>query len=237
MRTGEAYLSAVDRMDSGCWRFMVKIPDASTFKSLSEIPDHDERLHYASEAGRGLALFGDLTSTVDASRLVNPLPGYRNSLNYFQQFKSLLAGNRTQEQAEKLMPADPVVRESTKMHFIVHLSDPSYRSRLADPDLAEFIKLARDEREFGLTFSRELDSGAIRTVAVHGDTKLDNFLFSTSTRNVKSLVDLDTIMPHTWLSDWGDMARSLVNVAGEKEPDLTRIQVTKRSIGRSRWDF
>jgi hypothetical protein len=42
---------------------------------------------------------------------------------------------------------------------------------------------------------------------------------------VKALVDLDTIMPHTWLADWGDMVRSLVNVAGEKERDLTRVQV------------
>ena len=32
-------------------------------------------------------------------------------------------------------------------------------------------------------------------------------------------------MPHTWLADWGDMVRSLCNVAGEKEPDRDRIQV------------
>jgi hypothetical protein len=32
-------------------------------------------------------------------------------------------------------------------------------------------------------------------------------------------------MPHTWLADWGDMVRSLVNVAGEKERDLSRVQV------------
>jgi N-acetylhexosamine 1-kinase len=42
---------------------------------------------------------------------------------------------------------------------------------------------------------------------------------------VKALVDLDTIMPHTFLVDWGDMVRSLCNVAGEKEPRRERIQV------------
>jgi hypothetical protein len=42
---------------------------------------------------------------------------------------------------------------------------------------------------------------------------------------VKSLVDLDTIMPHTWLADWGDMVRSLVNVAGEKVRSLARVDV------------
>jgi N-acetylhexosamine 1-kinase len=38
-------------------------------------------------------------------------------------------------------------------------------------------------------------------------------------------VDLDTIMLHTWLSDWGDMVRSFVNIAGERESDLEKIDV------------
>jgi len=227
LRTGEPYLWSVDRKTTGCWRLMVKIENACTFKSLSEIPDHEERLRIAGETGRGLALFSDLTSTVDASQLANPLPGYRDSLNYFNQFTSVLAGNRTLDQAEALLPSDPVVRQSTQAHFLVHLSDASYQKRLSDPELADFIAMAQEERQFGLTFARELQSGALRTEAVHGDTKLDNFLFNSTTGRVKALIDLDTIMPHTWLSDWGDMARSLVNVAGEKEPDLTQIQVDK----------
>ena len=67
--------------------------------------------------------------------------------------------------------------------------------------------------------------GTIRRTAIHGDTKLDNFLFDDRTGQVKALVDLDTIMPHTFLVDWGDMVRSLCNVAGEKEPDREKIQV------------
>ena len=34
-------------------------------------------------------------------------------------------------------------------------------------------------------------------------------------------------MPFTWLADWGDMVRSLVNVAGEKERDLSQVQVDR----------
>jgi len=36
---------------------------------------------------------------------------------------------------------------------------------------------------------------------------------------------MDTILPHTWLSDWGDMMRTLVNPAGEKETDLGKIRI------------
>jgi hypothetical protein len=32
-------------------------------------------------------------------------------------------------------------------------------------------------------------------------------------------------MPHTWLADWGDMVRSLVNVAGEKVRSLAGVDV------------
>ena len=70
-----------------------------------------------------------------------------------------------------------------------------------------------------------MEAGTIRRVAIHGDTKLENFLFDAETSLVKSLVDLDTIMPHTWLCDWGDMLRSLVNVAGEKETNLDAVRV------------
>ncbi len=48
-----------------------------------------------------------------------------------------------------------------------------------------------------MTLLNAMSEGRIRTVAVHGDTKLDNFLFSTRSGQAKALVDLDTIMPHT----------------------------------------
>jgi len=38
-------------------------------------------------------------------------------------------------------------------------------------------------------------------------------------------------MPHTWLVDWGDMVRSLANVAGEKERNTDRIQVDMSIYG------
>jgi N-acetylhexosamine 1-kinase len=224
-REGSPYLEAENRRGSGVWRLMVKIRDARTFKSLSEIAEAGERSRVAREAGRGLALYGDFTSEMDTSVLENPLPGYRDTRLYYGQLRSVLEGNRTLEEAAPFLPADPIVRGSTAQHFLVHLPEEEYQRRMKDPDLRDFISLARDEEEFGTTLLRGVERGEIRTVAIHGDTKLDNFLFSTRTGRAKALIDLDTIMPHTWLTDWGDMVRSLVNVAGEKERDLGKVQV------------
>lgn len=219
------YLELVDEHGLSVWRMMVRIPDATTYKSLGEIADPAHRLQVAYEAGRGLALYGDLTSEVDTSALVSPLPGYRDTRVYYDQFRAVLQGCRTPEEASAYLPADPVVRESTQHHFVVHLPEAERQRRLQDPELQPFIDLACRHAEFGLTLLRAMESGAIRTVAIHGDTKLDNFLFCTRTGRAKALVDLDTIMPHTWLADWGDMVRSLVNLAGEKEPDPGRVHV------------
>ena len=100
--------------------------------------------------------------------------------------------------AGALIPADPTVRHSTEEHFLVHLEAPEYRRRVDDPEFRPWIDLRAGGG--GLrrhASSRGWTSGRIRRLAIHGDTKLDNFLFSTRTGRVKALVDLDTIMPHT----------------------------------------
>jgi hypothetical protein len=224
-REGELYLAYEEPRGATVWRMMEMIPGCRTFKSLSEATDRAEQLALAEEAGRGLALYGRLTWDMPTAGLENPLPGYRQTRTYYDQFLSVLAGTRTPEEAERFLPADLIVRQSTEFHFRVHLPDNEYHSRINDPDLQAFIAVARENEAFAMTFQKAMDSGAIRTVAVHGDTKLENFLFCRETGRARSLVDLDTIMPHTWLSDWGDMVRSLTNVAGEKEPDMSKVQV------------
>ncbi len=224
-RQGQAFLEFENRRGQTWWRLMAKIEGCRTFKSLGEVSDRADQLALAEQAGRGLAIYGDLTADMDTSGLVSPLPGYRNTRVYFDQLHSVLLGNCTLEDAAPLLPVDPIVRQSTEQHFLVHLPPEEGQRRAEDPELRHFVELARSRHEFGLTLLHKMETGAIRTLAIHGDTKLDNFLFSRDTGKVKALVDLDTIMPHTWLADWGDMVRSLVNVAGEKERDLRRIVV------------
>ena len=223
-RDGQPYLDVENHRGPSCWRLMVKIPESYTYKSLGAIADSAERLRVATEAGRGLAIFGDLTCAMRTEGLENPLPGYRDTRLYYDQLRSVLAGHRTAEDAGSLVPADPTLRQSTEEHFLVHLTQREYRRRVDDPEFRPWIDLVRSEEPFGVSLLEGMERGRIRRLAIHGDTKLDNFLFSTRTGRVKALVDLDTIMPHTWLADWGDMVRSLVNVAGEKERDLSRVQ-------------
>jgi hypothetical protein len=224
-REGGKCFEAAEGPGRGCWRLMKKIGESRTYKSLNEVHDPRKRLRVAEEAARGLALFGSMTSKMNISVLVDPLPGYRNTALYYKQLSSVLKENRTLEEAASFLPENPVVREGTARHFLVHISPNEYRRRRNDPLIEKVLGQAEAQADFAMLLSREMRSGGIRVVAVHGDTKLDNFLFSTRTGCVKALIDLDTVMPHTWLSDWGDMTRSLVNTAGEKQVDSGRVQV------------
>ncbi len=224
-REGAPYLEVQDRRGYGCWRLMVRIGASRTYKSLSEIADPAARLHTAEQAGGGLALFGTLSEGIEVDGLASPLPGFRDTRVYYDQLLSVLAGHRTLEQAAPYLPADPEVREGTQQHFLMHLSEEEGQRRQQHPEVRPYIELLREQEEYALLLPREMAAGRIRRAAIHGDTKLENFLFDQETGQVKSLVDLDTIMPNTWLADWGDMVRSLCNVAGEKEPDRSRIQV------------
>ena len=49
---------------------------------------------------------------------------------------------------------------------------------------------------------------SVPTRVAHFDTKIENFLFKNGTEEVAALIDLDTLMPGSILSDFGDLIRS-----------------------------
>jgi hypothetical protein len=224
-REGKPYLDMTDEEGWSVWRMMVRIPASVCYKSLGEIEDRQEQLRMAQEVGRGLAIYSDLTTDIEPSSVDGSLPGYRDTRIYYAQFHSVMACNRTLDQVGDSLPDDPIVRASTEQHFLVAISDEEYLRRISDPELRPFIDLVNAQEPFTMGLWTALDGGTIRKTLIHGDTKIENFLFCSESGRVKSLVDLDTIMPFTWLADYGDMLRSLVNVAGEKERDLNKVVI------------
>ncbi len=223
----EDFLDISDPSGWSIWRMMRRIGDTVTYKSLSEIPDRDGQLRLAEEIGRGLALSADLTAGMPVDDIVSSLPGYRDTRGYYQQFHSVLGGCRSLDDCADRLPEDGEIRESTQMLYLVAQGDEEFESRLNDPQVREMVQCAIDGEDYAMRLQQAAADGHIRRTAIHGDTKIDNFLFCRHTGSVRCLIDLDTIMPYTWLADWGDMMRSLSNVAGEKERDPERVQVDR----------
>lgn len=82
-------------------------------------------------------------------------------------------------------------------------------------EMASEIEFVEDRRHLMMTVRDQTLIGRIRETVIHGDTKIENFLFDDQGRPI-ALVDLDTVMAGSWLMDWGDMMRSLTNPVGEK---------------------
>ncbi len=90
----------------------------------------------------------------------------------------------------------------------------------------------RDEIDFIMskadmtsTVSDLMDNGNIPFRVTHNDTKLDNVLIDTKTKEGITVIDLDTVMPGSSLYDFGDAIRSGANIAGEEERDLSKIHL------------
>ena len=65
---------------------------------------------------------------------------------------------------------------------------------------------------------------------VHYDTKINNFLFDKNSTKVRALIDLDTLMPGTLLSDLGDMIRTYSNDLGEESEQVDMVKANFATI-------
>ncbi|MHB8535013.1 MAG: phosphotransferase enzyme family protein [Sulfuricaulis sp.] len=100
------------------------------------------------------------------------------------------------------------------------------RPRRVSSDTALLHCLSFVEVRSGLTRALETarHAGRLRLRPIHGDPKLDNFLFDAKSERVVSLIDLDTVQPGLIQHDIGDCLRSCCNPAGESPADIASVR-------------
>ena len=85
-------------------------------------------------------------------------------------------------------------------------------------------------RELEFVEKRRLEAGRIVSLmaegviperVIHNDSKINNVLVMPDSSAV--IIDLDTVMPGSALSDFGDMVRTSTAAAAEDEADLTKV--------------
>ncbi|GMV87888.1 MAG: hypothetical protein AMXMBFR81_08190 [Chthonomonas sp.] len=199
---------------SGWWRAMSLIEGVRCYKRLSDVGDRDRQLAIAREIGRGLAAAAAIGSQVRLDR--GSLPGFHDTEGYYRQLEAVLRRCTDLSQCSDLLPSDPLVLQATKQLYLVR-NGPLLTERLAEigPMVGALLR-ARPE-------AMALREMWCEATSVHGDTKLENFLFDAEGR-VVALVDLDTAMPGPWELDWADAVRSLANPAGEIVADLETVR-------------
>lgn len=96
-------------------------------------------------------------------------------------------------------------------------NSPGTRPRNAANEIA-------DMREYQSLFY-EIDNLGLPRRITHNDTKINNVLFDEETGAVRGVIDWDTIMPGTLLSDFGDMVRTMTPNYDENYQKAEEIEV------------
>jgi hypothetical protein len=99
----------------------------------------------------------------------------------------------------------------------------------ATPELAQAarneIATARTFQPLVARYLAVIQSGSLPLRVTHNDTKINNVLFDRTTRQVKCVIDLDTLMPGYFIYDLGDLVRTCVCPVGEDETDLSKMRL------------
>jgi hypothetical protein len=98
--------------------------------------------------------------------------------------------------------------------------DPAGRVK-ETPEEISFFKEREERMKVIHKLGRE---GKIPVRITHNDTKFNNILFDENDKSL-CIIDLDTVMPGYFHSDFGDAIRTGANKAAEDEKDLSRIGV------------
>ena len=173
--------------------------------------------YYKDENGEYWRMYVFIPSTICLQKAESPRDCYNTGLA-FGRFQCALADFPAHTLHEPIANFHNTRVRFAQLHEAVKVN---YENRL---------ELCRKELEFALAREQEagaivdkLESGELPLRVTHNDTKLNNVLFDFDTREPVCAVDLDTIMPGSFLYDYGDAIRSGANTAAEDEADLSKV--------------
>lgn len=200
--------------------------------------------------GNGLRLPEILKNHDGKDHVIDPDGGFWRAWEYIED-------SRTNETIADIRQAEEVGRALGQFHALIHDLDParlhqtlpgfhdapgyftrflraSAQPRHASADQELLRGLSFVKRRWNLTrvLEQARRAGKLVTRAIHGDTKLNNFLFDKNTGKAISLIDLDTVQPGLIHFDIGDCLRSCANPAGESPEDIATVRFDLK-IGRT----
>jgi len=86
------------------------------------------------------------------------------------------------------------------------------------------IGFLNDQQEIVSISEQIRNNPAFKKRVTHHDSKINNVLFDDNNKGL-CVVDLDTIMPGYFISDFGDMMRTYLSPVSEEEKDLSKIEI------------
>jgi hypothetical protein len=90
----------------------------------------------------------------------------------------------------------------------------------------EELRVVQARAGYANVLPQLMAAGELPTRIVHNDAKIGNVLFDQPDHRALAVIDLDTVMSGTLLSDMGDLIRSMASPTDEDQRELSRIAVS-----------
>ncbi len=195
----------------------VRSDDPDKSRQLSLVPARDGDVFYKDKYGEYWRVYPFIEGTKTYDRIDAPEKGYQAA----QAFAEFVRDLSTLPEPP-LFETIPGFHDTAKRQAALESAIQEDRVSRAC-ECRNAIACAREHRWMACRVQDLINAGQVPVHPAHNDTKINNVLFDTESGNGVAVVDLDTVMPGTWLHDFGDMVRSAANPAAEDEPDLTKI--------------
>ena len=192
-------------------------PEASRY-SLALIPTRSgENWHVEGQDHWRCYPFIEKAQTFDAIETPEQATAAAKAFGRFQGMLADLPGERLYE----TIPDFHHTRRRYQRLMEVYQADPKGRASLVSEEM-QFVRAREADASIIVD---ALASGRIPERITHNDTKLNNVMIDDATGQGICVIDLDTIMPGTALSDFGDMIRTATNPAREDTEDLSEVRM------------
>lgn len=182
------------------------------YQVIHPIPTLDGKLLYTDEAGNYWRVFPFVPNSYAPEALVGP----DIALEAARAYGAFARALRTFPAVE-LVETIPGFHDTDRRWEVftdILKKNPAQRVQHSAAEIAAM----QEALPVFETISRMKKSGALPLRVTHNDTKAGNVLFDKNTHKALAVIDLDTVMPGTILSDFGDMVRTFAPDKPEDNP-------------------
>ncbi|PMB27467.1 phosphotransferase enzyme family protein [Fischerella thermalis] len=108
--------------------------------------------------------------------------------------------------------------------YLQHYNEVLAKTSLCQsPEVNYCLQFVSDRQNFAHVLENAKATGKLPLRLMHGDPKINNVMFDTSTNQAVSVIDLDTVKPGLVHYDIGDCLRSGCNPAGEETEEWESV--------------